>query len=197
VREAILARHGESVFNVIDVLNGDLGVPGGLTPRGVEQAHGLGAALRDQPLDLCITSEFERARVTADLALEGRAVPRLVWPNLNDPLYGPFEGKLLEEYRAWAGANSSRAVPGERGESRYQMVTRYVQAYRELLARPEDVILVVSHSLPVSYALGGREGIPPGARAPMAGNAKPYPFTVGELERAIVTLETWLADPTW
>jgi len=197
MREAILARHGESVFNVVDVMNGDIAVPGGLTARGVEQARALGSALRDQTLDLCIVSEFERAQQTADLALEGRQLPRLVWPRLNDPLYGPFEGKLLEEYRAWGAANHSRAVPGDRGESRHAIVTRYAEAFRGLLARPEDVILVVCHSLPVSYALGGREGIPPGARVPMAENATPYPFTADELERATVTLETWLADPTW
>jgi broad specificity phosphatase PhoE len=77
------------------------------------------------------------------------------------------------------------------------MVKRYSQAFRELLARPEDAILVVCHSLPVSYALGGREGLPPGARVPMAENATPYPFTAEELETATVTLETWLADPDW
>ena len=197
MREAILARHGESVFNVLEVVNGDIAVPGGLTPAGVEQGRALGESLREQPVDLCIVSEFERARQTADLALEGRNVPRLVWPDLNDPLYGIYEGKLLEEYRAWAGANHSRAVPGEKGESRYAIVERYAHAFRELLARPEEVILVVCHSLPVSYALAGREGIPPGARVPLAENATPYPFTAPELERALGVLEEWLAAPTW
>lgn len=197
MQEAILARHGESVFNVTEVVNGDIAVPGGLTPAGIEQARALGVSLRDQPIDLCIVSEFERARLTADLALDGRRVPRLVWPQLNDPLYGTYEGKLLEEYRTWAGANHSRAVPGEKGESRYAIVQRYARAFRELLARTEEVILVVCHSLPVSYALAGREGIPPGARVPLAENATPYPFTTPELERAVDVLDAWLAAPTW
>ena len=197
MEEAILARHGESVFNVIDVVNGDSAVPGGLTPAGVEQARALCESLREVPIDLCIVSEFERAQQTAEIALDGRRVRRLVWPALNDPLYGAYEGKLLEEYRAWAGANPSRAVPGEKGESRYAIVRRYAHAFRELLARPEDVILVVCHSLPVSYALAGREGIPPGARVPLAGNATPYPFAAPELERAVEVLEAWLAAPSW
>ena len=113
MEEAILARHGESVFNVIDVVNGDSAVPGCLTPAGVEQARALCESLREVPIDLCIVSEFERAQQTAEIALDGRRVRRLVWPALNDPLYGAYEGKLLEEYRAWAGANPSRAVPGE------------------------------------------------------------------------------------
>ena len=39
--------------------------------------------------------------------------------------------------------------------------------------------------------------VPPGARVPMVENATPYPFTADELERAVVTLVTWLDDPTW
>jgi broad specificity phosphatase PhoE len=197
VREAILARHGESVFNVLELVNGDIDVPGPLTPHGVEQARALGETLRGRPIDLCVTSEFERARQTADLALEGRDVPRLVRPELNDPLYGDYEGKLLEDYRSWASGNSSRAVPGEHGESRYAIVGRYARAFAELLDRPEDSLLVVCHSLPVSYALGGREGLPPGARVPLAENATPYEFTREQLERARSVLEAWLADPHW
>src|SRR5438105_15348739 len=104
-----------------------------------------------EPIDLCITSEFQRARETADLALEGRDVPRLVLPELNDPLYGPYEGGQLEDYRAWASAQPSSAVP-EGGESRLAIVERYARAFRTVLARPERTILVVSHSLPVAYA---------------------------------------------
>ncbi len=197
MRQAILARHGQSVFNVLDVMNGDITVPGGLTALGLEQARALGTALRDDRLDLCVTSEFERARTTADEALAGRDVPRDVVPAFNDPLYGPFEGGSLADYRAWAASNPSTATPGAGGESRYAMVERYARAYRELLERPDETILVVSHSLPVSYALGAREGHPPGARVPLAGNATPYWFTAGELEAAVRVLEGWLAAPGW
>ncbi len=197
MEQAILARHGESVFNVLDVMNGDISVPGGLTALGLEQARALGTALREERLDLCVTSEFERARTTADEALAGREVTRVVFPELNDPLYGPFEGGSLADYRTWAASNPSTGRPGAGGESRYAMVERYARAYRGLLARPEQTILVVSHSLPVSYALGARDGHPPGARVPLAGNATPYWFTAGELETAVGVLEAWLAAPGW
>ena len=69
MERAILARHGESVFNVLNVANGDAALPGGLTPLGYEQAAVLREALRDERLQLCVTSEFERARTTADEVL--------------------------------------------------------------------------------------------------------------------------------
>ena len=197
MERAILARHGESVFNVRDVVNGDIALPGALTPRGHEQAAVLGEALRRERLDLCVTSEFERARTTADEALAGRDVPRVVLPALNDPLYGRYEGKPLEAYRAWAWANPSTIAPGAGGESRVAIVERYARAFRGLLARPEKTILVVAHSLPIAYALGARAGQTPEARVPFAGNAVPYPFTAGELERAARLLEGWVAAPDW
>ncbi len=197
MERAILARHGESVFNVLELMNGDVELPGGLTPLGHEQAAALGEALRGERLDLCVTSEFERARATADEALAGRDVPRVVLPALNDPLYGPYEGKRLEAYRAWAWAHPATATPGEGGESRVAIVERYARAFRALLARPEETILVVAHSLPIAYALGARGGQGPGRRVPLVANAAPYPFSAPELERVAAVLEQWVAAPGW
>jgi broad specificity phosphatase PhoE len=167
-----------------------------LSARGRDEARRLGEQLRDEPLELCVITEFRRVRETADIALAGRDVPRLVVPELNDPLYGPYEGAEIEDYRAWASTQPSSAVP-EGGESRLAIVERYVRGFRLVLARPEQSILVVCHSLPISYALGGREGTPPGARVPLAEHATPYPFTRGELEAAVALLESWAASPTW
>ena len=71
----ILARHGESVFSERQLVNGDVAVPGPLTARGEEEARALGRAIADDPIDLCVTTEFERTRQTADLALDGPRRP--------------------------------------------------------------------------------------------------------------------------
>src|ERR1041385_6375578 len=92
LERAILARHGESEYSARGLLNGDVAVHVGLTERGRHEARRLGEALREEPLDLCVTSEFRRVRETVDIALAGRDVPRVVDPRLNDPLYGRFEG---------------------------------------------------------------------------------------------------------
>ena len=193
----ILARHGESEYSAVGRLNGDITVAVGLTSRGREEARQLGRLLRDQPLDLCVTSEFQRVRETADLVLEGRDVPRVVDPRLNDPLIGSFEGADIEEYRAWAAGAPSSEAPGGGGESRLAIVGRYVRAFRDLVARPEETILVVCHSLPVSYALAARDGTPPAVRVPLAEHATPYRFTAAELDAAATLLAEWVASPTW
>jgi broad specificity phosphatase PhoE len=197
MEKAILARHGESEFSARGALNGDTTVRCGLTPAGLEQARLLGEMVRDEALGLCMTSEFERARATADEALRGRDLPRLVLAGLDDPLYGPYEGAQLEEFRAWASTASSTDSPGPGGESRLEIVARYARAFRTILERPEETILVVSHSLPVVYALAARDGIAPTTTVVLAEYAMPHSFEVGELERAVDVLERWLAAPSW
>jgi phosphoserine phosphatase len=193
----IFARHGESVYSARSLMNGDASVPVGLTGAGVEQARRLGDELRETPLDLVVTSALPRTIATADEALRGREVQRAVLPELNDPLYGDFEGKPLEDYRDWAIAvPSSTPAPGG-GESRREIVGRYVGAFRELLERDEEQILVVAHSLPIAYAVLVREGNDPGTHVPLVDYATPYRFTPTELAEVTDRLERWVAAPGW
>jgi len=174
-------------------VNGEPAVSCPLTEAGREEARELGRALADESVDLCLTSEFERTRETADLAVAGRDVERLVLSDLNDPDYGSFEGGPLDEYRAWARTHGSdEAPPG--GESRQQIVRRYVRGFEQLLTRTEETILVVAHSLPVAYVVGGGE-IP--RVVPLVGHAEPHRLSVEQLGAAVRRMRSWLGAPTW
>jgi broad specificity phosphatase PhoE len=191
VEQVVLARHGESVFSARGLVNGDLAVSCPLTERGEEEARALGETLAGEPIDLCVTSEFERAQQTADLALAGRDVPRLVLAELDDPRYGVFEGAALDEYREWAWSHGSGEAPSG-GESRRELVGRYARGYRLLLRRPELRLLVVAHSLPIAYALGE-----PRPRMQMVEHASAHRLSAEELRTAVERLEAWLEAPTW
>ena len=197
MQRVVLARHAESVFNARGLVNGDPAIPGSLTPTGVEQARALGIALTDTPLDLCVTTEFERVIQTADEALRRRDVPRVVMPGLGDPRLGPFEGAPLVDYREWAGAAASSESPGGDGESRVDIIERYARSYRELLERAEESILVVAHSLPIAYVLFALDGNAPASRVPLVANASVHTLEAHELETAAEVLENWLAAPTF
>jgi broad specificity phosphatase PhoE len=193
----LLARHAESEFSTRGLTNGDPSVVCGLTAEGRAQARRLGELLADTELDLCVTSEFERTHETADLALAGRDVPRLVLPGLNDIRFGEFEGGPLRDYRAWARRHGpTNPVPGG-GESRVETVRRYVESYRRILERPERTILVVAHGLPVRYALDAAAGRPPAPAVEQVPYAEPFALTVAELRKALGRLEKWSLAPTW
>jgi probable phosphoglycerate mutase len=193
----VLARHGESERSVAGLTNGDPAVSVGLTETGREEARRLGEQLRADEIDLCVTSEFLRAQETADLALEGRDVPRLVLAELNDIRFGEFEGRPLTEYRAWAHAHGPEDVCPGGGESRAQTVERYVRGYRTVLARPEESVLVVAHGLPVRYVLDALEERNPAAAVGQIPYAEPFRLTAEELTRAVDLLEAWVLAPAW
>jgi len=197
VDRVVLARHGESERSVEGLTNGDPHVAVALTDTGREEALRLGAELADDAIDLCVTSEFERAQETADLALEGRDVPRLVLADLNDIRFGEFEGRPLTDYRAWAHAHGPEDVCPGGGDTRAQTVSRYVRAYRTILARPEETVLVVAHGLPVRYVLDALEGRSPAAAVAQVPYAEPFRLSAQELETAVGRLESWVRNPSW
>jgi broad specificity phosphatase PhoE len=195
--EVILARHGESELSVVGTVNGDPAVACALTPEGREQARRLGELLADTELDLCVTSEFDRVRQTADLALAGRDVQRLVLPELNDVRFGSFEGCSLAEYRKWAAANEPTVEAPGGGESRAATVRRYAAGYRKILARPEPTVLVIAHGLPIRYVLNALERLSPTPLVEQVAYAEPYRLSAAQLGAAVRLLEGWVERPMW
>ena len=195
---AILARHAESEFSFRGVVNGDPSIlGGGLTDAGREQARSLGRAIADEPIELCVTSEFARVRETADIALAGRELPRLVLPELNDIRFGSFEGKLLTDYRGWAWNHGpDEHCPGG-GESRVAAARRFTKAFRKILARAEKTVFVVAHGLPIRYVVDAARDGGPVQRIEPVGYAEPHRLSRTELEHAIDRLEAWVADPVF
>jgi broad specificity phosphatase PhoE len=195
--EAILARHAESEYSVRGAINGDVAVPVALTELGREQARRLGEEIRDDPIDLCVTSEFGRVLETAQIALAGRGVPRLVLPDLNDILVGEWEGKRLSDYRVWVRSHGPGDVTDGGGESRAATVRRWVHAFQTILARPERVVLVVAHGLPIRYLLNAAEERDPSPTIDQVDHATPYRLSREQVELGVTRLERWCAAPAW
>ena len=185
----VLARHGESTLNSENRINGDPAVPVALTEKGREEARLLGAQVAHVRLDLCICTQFSRTRKTAEIALEGRDVPIEVEPLLNDIDVGNLEGIPLEEYRAWKREHT-RADPFPGGESLDAAALRYAQAFRKLLGRLESSVLVVTHEIPLRYAINASDGSDDlDGPAHQLANATPYLFDEEALRRAVAGIE--------
>jgi broad specificity phosphatase PhoE len=185
----VLSRHGESTLNFENRINGDPAVPVALTEHGREQATLLGQQLRHVPIDLCIHTRFSRTRETAAIALEGRNVRFEVEPLFDDIDVGELEGSTIDEYRAWKRKHTRRdPFPG--GESLDDAARRYARAYRKLLERPESSILVVTHEIPVRYAINAADGSDDlDGPAHQLANATPYLFDREALVRAVEGIE--------
>jgi broad specificity phosphatase PhoE len=194
--EAILARHGESEYNPSRRVNGDPSAGVGLTRRGRDEAARLRDAVSAEPIDLCVVTEFPRTHETADIALAGRAIARIVLPELNDPRFGDFEGADIGRFREWLRAHGQLAVPPGGGESRVEVMRRYCRGFRHVLDRHEALVLVVAHGLPVTsvvLAASGEvipetlEGLPPA-------HAEARRLSREEMALGIERMERWVAE---
>ncbi len=189
MRLFVLARHAQSTLNQERRVNGDPSRPAPLTKRGRAEALLLGRQLRSLPLDACLHTRFGRTLETAELALEHRHLPLVEEPLLDDIDVGALEGRTLEQYRAWKRERTRRdRFPG--GESLDGAALRYAAAYRRLLERPYECVLVVCHEIPIRSALnalGGSHDLDAPVRE--IPNATPFLFDETALAAAAAGIE--------
>ena len=185
----VIARHGESTLNFENRVNGDPSVAVPLTEKGREEARLLGQQLAHIPIEVCLHTRFARTYETAALALDGRDVPFEEEDLLDDIKLGDLEGKTLEEYRAWKREHKrSDDFPG--GESLDDAARRYARAFELLLTRPENSILVVTHEIPLRYAINAADGSDQlDGPAHQLANATPYLFDEAALRRAVAGIQ--------
>ena len=185
----VLSRHAHSQLNVERRINGDPAIPVSLTEEGKAEARMLGLELAHVPFDLCLHTRFGRTEQTAELALAGREVPTEVEPLLDDIDVGELEGSTIDEYHDWKSRHTrADRFPG--GESLDDAALRYAEAFRKVVAREEQSVLVVCHEIPIRYALnaaGGSDELDAPAHA--VPNAAPFLFDDRSLARAAERIE--------
>lgn len=142
-------------------------------------------------------SEFLRAQETAEIALAGLQVPRLVMPELNEIGFGRFEGGLLSDYREWAWAAPADADCPGGGESRASAAARWARALELLLRREEETILAVTHALAVRYVVDAAAGTAPAAKMRPVPHAEAVRLDSDAVRRAATLLHAWSASPTF
>lgn len=152
-------------------------------------------AIAHDAIGLGVATRLLRTQETLELALHGRDVERIVLPALDEIGFGSYEGGTLAEYRSWAWSNEPDALCPGGGESRVDAADRIAAALIELLERPEETILAVSHALPVRYVLDASDGSFPAARIARVPHATPFALDAAAVELAAETLRVWASAP--
>lgn len=169
----------------------------GLSEQGVQEALALRVALDGEGIDLAVATRLVRTQETLELALGPRRTERLVLPALDEIGFGAYEGGPLAVYRAWAWAHAPDAECPGGGESRAEAAVRISRALDELLARSEDVVLAVSHALPIRYVVDASDGTFPTARITPVPHATPFVLPAKAVARAAETLRAWASAPAF
>jgi broad specificity phosphatase PhoE len=161
-----LLRHGESVGNAEDRLQGQADFP--LTETGRQQSQALAKRWLAEGVtfDRVISSPLARSRETAEIIAAALDMPvefNPVWMERN---YGKLSGMNFEDATRTEGRAlyTEPYVPiGETGESLWDLYLRGGEALRSLLSYPAGRYLIVSHGGILNMLLYAILGIVPQA----------------------------------
>ncbi len=146
----ILVRHGETFYNAQRRFTGQSDVP--LNSLGERQTAALVECLTTEHLDVIVTSDLERTRVTAEAIARNHHLPVQEDIDLRELAFGEWEGYTYDEVLAkdanlaaqWRVDPAKYAPPG--GETVAQLRDRCARALKRWQTQyPEASVLWVTH----------------------------------------------------
>ena len=144
MKKITIARHAETNYNMLGLVNYDPNVNVYLTENGINQAEKLASELKDKTIDIIIVSDLNRTRQTADIINKYHNVAIISDSRINDIQNG-FEGEPVDKYHKERDASSDRLNASfNGGESIMDCNKRTNDFLNDLKKRPENNILIVS-----------------------------------------------------
>jgi broad specificity phosphatase PhoE len=162
VAKLILARHGETLWNVEKVFRGR--ADANLDEVGIKQAELLGKYLSNWELEVIYSSPLRRALDTANIIARYQKVAVRIAEGLTDFDYGQWQSLPEKEVKRlypallneWHNNPHKVRMPG--GESLEDVRRRAVEVVNGILSRHQGNVLLVSHRVVIKvlicYLLG-------------------------------------------
>lgn len=149
-----LVRHGETDWNLQNILQGSSDIP--LNETGKLQALKSSEVLKDSHWDIIISSPLKRARETADIINQKLSIQVEEMNQFRERNYGKAEGLPLKEY--------NKMLPNIPGLESHESVTKRITKGLEIIQNkyPNKNVLIVAHGAVINSILakvsGGRIG---------------------------------------
>jgi len=147
--EVILARHGETEWNIGEVFRGRLDIE--LNQTGIKQAKLLAEYLSNLKIDAIYSSPLKRALATAEIIATYYKLNVEIAPGLIDFDYGKWQGlphqevkdKYKKLYAEWINSPEKVKILG--GESLNDVRKRATGVVDNVIAKYEGTVILVSH----------------------------------------------------
>ena len=147
--EIIIARHGQTEWNVAEVFRGRIDIE--LDETGTKQAGLLAEYLGSREIDAIYSSPLKRALKTAEAIARHHSLEVEITPLLIDFNFGKWQGlphrevqeKYKELYAAWTRNPQQVRMPD--GESLGEVTERATGVVDEVTARYEGTVVLVAH----------------------------------------------------
>ncbi|WP_449603704.1 histidine phosphatase family protein [Paenibacillus sp. Marseille-Q9583] len=147
-----LVRHGETIFNVQERMQGFSDSP--LTEKGIEVAENLGRGLKNIPFVAAYSSTSERASDTADIVLESRNLKLIKDKRLREINFGDLEGAYQADVMKHTNVASFQkldytSVNGENMQGVFERAKASLDQMVEANKTKGGNVLVVSHGITI------------------------------------------------
>ena len=147
--EIILARHGETEWNVAEIFRGRTDIE--LNETGIKQAELLAEYLSNAKIDAIYSSPLKRALKTAETIARHHELDINIAPGLIDFNYGKWQGlsnqevkdKYKELYAEWINHPDGVKMPD--GESLDNVSERAMRVVTDAITRYEGTVVLVAH----------------------------------------------------
>jgi broad specificity phosphatase PhoE len=142
----IIVRHGETEENKKNIIQGHL--HGTLSELGKEQTRKLAERLKDEKIDLILSSDLDRAKHTAEEIAKFHPKTLIeLRKELRERNWGEFQGKVKHEIENWAEKEFSLNHPEsietfEKLSKRIKKLIKYLEKNYS-----KKTILLVGHGL--------------------------------------------------
>ncbi len=155
--EIILARHGETAWNVEEIFRGRIDVE--LNETGTEQAQLLAGYLFDIKIEAIYSSPLKRALKTAETIVRRRRLEVEVTPGLIDLDFGEWQGKSRQEvaekypelHAEWLRRPDRVTFPA--GENLSDVRARATGLIDELVLKHSGTLVLVSHRVVIKVLI--------------------------------------------
>jgi len=134
----LLARHGETVDNVNQIMQGQ--TQGELTENGRLQAERLAEELRGQQIDAIVASDLKRAIDTATIVARPHRLTVETTPLLRERDWGDFTGRFIPDLKNETWPDNVESLETLRDRAR-----RFLQYVA--LRWPEQTVVAVGHGI--------------------------------------------------
>lgn len=134
----LLTRHGQTVGNVKQVLQGQM--QGELTEEGREQARQVRERMRHEHIDAFFSSDLQRSIDTCAIIAEPHGLPVQTTPLLRERDWGDFTGELIPDLKDKTWPDNVETI-----EQMKARAMEFVQLIRRLY--PGGTVLAVGHGI--------------------------------------------------
>lgn len=143
----IITRHGETKENKAGIIQGHS--PGVLSDLGKEQAGKLAKRLKDEKIDLIISSDLDRALDTAKAVIKfHEGVDLVLDERLRERCFGGLEGKKRKDLGIpmdMPFVESLKSLKDEDFENNKEILARAKDLVKDVLEKDQGNVLLVGH----------------------------------------------------